>query len=163
MNSLGHQAGIAKADRGEPWAYPSGADGFGLRFFYRAFRPWRVADAICFLLQNRSASNIASSSSFFRRGGGVIEHVECVEADVPCRRRGDEHREVVQRKGDDQLAVKHDPVEAWIARAEQVPTALSAAKPRRSGNTVAHVPACSSISTSASSAFGRRKSRLLCR
>ena len=57
---------------------------------------------------------------FEARGGGVIERVECAEADVPGRRRGDEYREA------DPTVIEDDPVENWIARAEQVPAALAA-------------------------------------
>jgi hypothetical protein len=63
---------------------------------------------------------------FETRGGGVIERVECVEADIPGRRRGDEYREAEERAASGALAVAHDPIEDWIARADQVPAALSA-------------------------------------
>jgi hypothetical protein len=55
----------------------------------------------------------------------VIERVECVEADIPGRRRGDEYR-VAAKTAEGQLAVEHDPIDDWIARADQVPAALSA-------------------------------------
>jgi hypothetical protein len=60
------------------------------------------------------------------RAGGVIERVECAEADVPGRRRGDEYREAEKRNADGGLIVEDDPVEDWIERADQVPAALSA-------------------------------------
>lgn len=58
---------------------------------------------------------------FEARGGGVIERVECAEADVPGRRRGDEYRQA----DSDQLAAVDDPVEDWIARADQAPATLA--------------------------------------
>jgi hypothetical protein len=63
---------------------------------------------------------------FEARGAGAIERVECAEADVPGRRRGDEYRELALRKANDPSAVAHDPIENWIGRAEQVPAALAA-------------------------------------
>jgi hypothetical protein len=62
---------------------------------------------------------------FEARGGSVIERVECAEADVPGRHRGDEYREAAQPTNSDRLAVIDDPVEDWITRAEQVPAALA--------------------------------------
>ena len=57
----------------------------------------------------------------------MIERVECAEADVPGRRRGDEYREAEKRSADGGLIiVEEDPIEDWIARADQVPAALSA-------------------------------------
>jgi hypothetical protein len=50
---------------------------------------------------------------FEARDGGGIELVECAEADVPGRRRGDEYREA-----DGVLTGEHDPIEDWIARAD---------------------------------------------
>ena len=63
---------------------------------------------------------------FETRGGDVIERVECAEADVPDRRRGDEYREAEKRNTGGGPIVEDDPVEDWIARANQVPAALSA-------------------------------------
>ena len=63
---------------------------------------------------------------FEARDGGGIERVECAEADVPGRRRGDEYREATQRAASGVLTVEHDPIEDWITRADQVPAALSA-------------------------------------
>jgi hypothetical protein len=51
--------------------------------------------------------------------GDAIERIECAEADISGRRRGDEYREGEEPK------VRHDPVEDWIARADQAPAALS--------------------------------------
>lgn len=62
---------------------------------------------------------------FEARGGDVIERVECVEADIPGRRRGDEYRDAEKRNTSGGPIVVDDPVEDWIARADQVPTALS--------------------------------------
>jgi hypothetical protein len=56
---------------------------------------------------------------FEARSGAVIEHVECADADVPGRRRGDEYCEAAERTADGQLAALHDPIEDWITRAEQ--------------------------------------------
>jgi hypothetical protein len=63
---------------------------------------------------------------FETRAGDVIEGVECAEADVPGRRRGDEYREADRRSADGSLIAEDDPVEDWIARAEQASVALSA-------------------------------------
>jgi hypothetical protein len=68
---------------------------------------------------------------FEAQTGGGIERVECAEADVPDRRRGDEYREAERRISAGLLAVEDDPVENWIARADQVPAALSAAVARK--------------------------------
>lgn len=46
--------------------------------------------------------------------GGQVESFEAVEADDPGRRRGDEYRNCIRE-------IEHDPVEDWIARAEQAP------------------------------------------
>ena len=51
---------------------------------------------------------------------GSTERFEAVEADDPARRRGDEYRNSAGR-------AEHDPVEAWIERAEQMPAWLSSA------------------------------------
>jgi len=58
-------------------------------------------------------------------GGGEIERVECGEADIPDRRRGDEYRVVAERSKNGKPNFEHDPMEDWIARADQVPTALA--------------------------------------
>jgi hypothetical protein len=63
---------------------------------------------------------------FETRGGGANERVECAEADVLGRRRGDENREAEQRAATGQSTLEHDPIEDWIARADQVPAALTA-------------------------------------
>lgn len=63
---------------------------------------------------------------FEARGGDVIERVECAEADIPGRRRGDEYREAEERTANGEPHVEHDPMEDWIARAGQVPAALAA-------------------------------------
>ena len=63
---------------------------------------------------------------FEARDGGVIERVECAEADVPNRRRGDEYREAEKRNASGGPAAVDDPVDDWIARADVAPTALSA-------------------------------------
>jgi hypothetical protein len=57
--------------------------------------------------------------------GGQIEQFEAVEADDPQRRRGDEYR-------NDTEEIEHDPVEDWIARAEQAPVWLDAACRKKS-------------------------------
>jgi len=58
---------------------------------------------------------------------GDIERVECVEADEPGRRRGDYYRDIAERAVAGESTVEHDPVEKWIARAQQVPVALTTA------------------------------------
>jgi hypothetical protein len=58
---------------------------------------------------------------FETRGGGADERVECAEADVPGRRRGDEYRETDKREANGGSTLKHDPIEDGIARADQVP------------------------------------------
>lgn len=64
---------------------------------------------------------------FETRAGDVIdERVECAEADLPGRRRGDEYREAEKRSTGGGSLVEDDPIEDWIARADQVPAALSA-------------------------------------
>lgn len=63
---------------------------------------------------------------FEARGGGVTERVECAEADIPGRRRGDEYREARKRNAGGGPIVEDDPIEDWIARADQAPAALSA-------------------------------------
>jgi hypothetical protein len=63
---------------------------------------------------------------FEARGGGVIERVECAEADIPGRRRGDEYREAEKRNAGGGPTVEDDPIEDWIERADQVPSARSA-------------------------------------
>jgi len=57
---------------------------------------------------------------FELRLDGRVEQFECVEADTPGRRRGDEYR-------DGELAVEDDPVEDWCDRAAKVPEAIRAA------------------------------------
>lgn len=56
----------------------------------------------------------------------VIERVECAEADVPGRRRGDEYRKTEELGAAGGIIIEDDPTENWIARANQVPAALSA-------------------------------------
>jgi hypothetical protein len=63
---------------------------------------------------------------FEARAADVIERIECVEADIPGRRRGDEYRRIDERTAKGEVNVENDPVEDWIARADQVPAALSA-------------------------------------
>jgi hypothetical protein len=63
---------------------------------------------------------------FEARNGDAIERVECAEADLPGRRRGDEYRAAEERNPKGQVTFEHDPVEEWIARADQVPAALAA-------------------------------------
>ena len=63
---------------------------------------------------------------FEARGGDVIERVECAEADIPGRRRGDEYREAEKRNAGGGPAVVDDPLEDWVSRADQAPAALSA-------------------------------------
>jgi hypothetical protein len=64
---------------------------------------------------------------FEAQGGSGVERVECVEANVPGRRRGDEYRDAEKRTAKGAVTVENDPIEDWIARADQVPVALSAA------------------------------------
>ncbi len=58
--------------------------------------------------------------------GGRVEAFEAVEADDPERRRGVEYREGIGK-------VKDDPVEDWVARAEQAPAWLEAACRKKAG------------------------------
>ncbi len=58
--------------------------------------------------------------------GGRVEAFEAVEADDPERRRGVEYRECIGE-------VEDDPVEDWIARAEQAPAWLEAACRKKAG------------------------------
>jgi hypothetical protein len=62
---------------------------------------------------------------FEAKDGDLIERVECAEADVPGRRRGDEYRKLNKRRAGEGRAIDNDPVEDWIARADQVPSALA--------------------------------------
>jgi len=89
----------------------------------------------------------------------VIERVECAEADILGRRRGDEYREAEKRNAGGGPVVVDDPLEDWVSRADQALAALSAVIATKSGNATPAVPACSSISTSASSAFDKPKSK----
>jgi hypothetical protein len=57
----------------------------------------------------------------------IVERVECVEADIPGRRRGDEYQIAEQQAANGEPTVKDDPIENWIARADQVATALASA------------------------------------
>lgn len=63
---------------------------------------------------------------FETKTDGLIGRVECAEADVPGRRRGDEYRELQERAAGDGFSVEDDPVEDWIARADQASAALAA-------------------------------------
>jgi hypothetical protein len=62
---------------------------------------------------------------------GVIECIECVEADIPGRRRGDEYRVAARKQTG--TNVVDDPVEDWITRADSVPASLSAAIAKKIG------------------------------
>lgn len=62
---------------------------------------------------------------------GAIESIECVEADIPGRRRGDEYRSTIC--GQTGADIVDDPVEDWIARANSIPSALSAAIDKKIG------------------------------
>lgn len=62
-----------------------------------------------------------------RSQNNEIERIECVEADVPGRRRADHYRAAEERTATGTSIVEFDPVEDWIWRADQVPAALSAA------------------------------------
>jgi len=63
---------------------------------------------------------------FEARAADAIERVECAEADVPDRRRGDEYRVAEALTANGQPNVEHDPIENWIARADQALAALAA-------------------------------------
>jgi hypothetical protein len=64
---------------------------------------------------------------FEARDGDVIERVECAEADLPDRRRGNEYRETERRNADGGPVIVDDPIEDWTARADQAQAALFAA------------------------------------
>jgi hypothetical protein len=102
-------------------------------------------------------NNAMGPADFFGQGGGATERVECAEADIPGRRRGDEYREARKRNAGGGPNVEDDPIEDWIARADQAPVALSAVVATKIGKHSPAARACSSISTSASSASGKRK------
>ncbi len=68
---------------------------------------------------------------------GDVERVECVEADEPGRRRGDYYRAISDRAAAGESTVEHDPVENWLARAEQVPAALATAISKKVGKSYA--------------------------
>lgn len=68
---------------------------------------------------------------FEAQAGGAVERVECAEADVPGRRRGDEYRDAEERTVAGVPTIEDDPIEDWIARADQVPTVLAAAVARK--------------------------------
>lgn len=57
------------------------------------------------------------------RIGQTIQQYEITEADMPGRRRGDEYKSLAARSAEGPI-LKPDPVENWIARAEQAPIAL---------------------------------------
>jgi len=61
-----------------------------------------------------------------RDADGSVESVECAEADIPGRRRGDEYRQIESRLESGEFAFEEDPVEDWYARAEAAPAALAA-------------------------------------
>src|SRR6195952_5402641 len=61
-----------------------------------------------------------------------MELVECVEADTPGRRRGDEYRLAAERSANGEPRIE-DPDEDWEARADQGPAALSAAVAKKIG------------------------------
>ena len=56
----------------------------------------------------------------------MIERVECAEADILGRRRGDEYREAEKRNAGGGPVVVDDPLEDWVSRADQALAALSA-------------------------------------
>ncbi len=62
-----------------------------------------------------------------------LQQFECVEADLLGRRRGQEYRDAENRAGSNGIFFEHDPVEDWLARAEQVPAALKAAVEKKIG------------------------------
>ena len=64
-----------------------------------------------------------------------VEPIECTEADVPGRRRGEEYREAEDKAGPYGLYVEDDPVENWIARAETAPEALRLAAEKKVAKT----------------------------
>jgi hypothetical protein len=67
------------------------------------------------------------------RFGERVEQYEITEADVPGRRRGDQYRERDRRRGPSGILVEPDPVENWIKRAEQAPSALRLAAEKKLG------------------------------
>jgi hypothetical protein len=73
------------------------------------------------VLRNADAVRLVSNEwpDFEVLLGGRIDAFEAVEADDPKRRRGIEYREGIGE-------VEDDPVEDWIARAEQAPAWLAA-------------------------------------
>ena len=62
---------------------------------------------------------------FEAKTGGILERVECAEVDLSGRRRGDEYRDADERKAAGKPFAQSDPIEAWIARADEVPSALA--------------------------------------
>ena len=65
------------------------------------------------------------------RDADTILAFECVEADIPGRRRGEEIRKETESAESSGLIVEDDPVEDWVKRADQVPLALSIAAEKK--------------------------------
>jgi hypothetical protein len=71
------------------------------------------------------------------RTGAGLERFEFVQADIEGRRMDVEHREARAKKFAGKSTLEHDPVEAWIARAEQVPACLARAVASKIGKNYA--------------------------
>lgn len=63
---------------------------------------------------------------FEAKTGINVEQIECVEALLPGRRRGDEYRETERRVIAGGSRAQNDPIEDWYARADQVLPSLAA-------------------------------------
>ena len=81
--------------------------------------------------QVRLVPEIERWPDFEVRVNGRTEQFECVEADLPGRRRGDEYREAERRTATGESTIIHDPVENWHLRAEQVLPAVGTAVSRK--------------------------------
>jgi hypothetical protein len=61
---------------------------------------------------------------FEAQAGGKIDRVECAEADVPGRKRGNEYKKLEIQLEMGGSAVENDPVDNWLERAALIPAAL---------------------------------------
>jgi hypothetical protein len=69
--------------------------------------------------------------------GETIDRMECAEADVPGRRRGDEFH-----PDDERVSVEHDPIEDWVVRGDAAPDALATVVAKKIAK---HYPAGASL------------------
>lgn len=83
---------------------------------------------------------------------------EAVEADHPGRRRGSEYKSIADKLEAGEVIVEDDPVEEWIARAEQAPDMLRAAARRKAAKQYA--PKCNLVIYLNLSEYGIRRAEI---